>query len=94
MVLTANQITSFFEDADQMALKNRTRTNSLVAEGIVTVDELKEWDDDDWDQWASNCKRPDKISGPNNPALLIAVAPYPLSVKSLKCLKTASKLVC
>ena len=47
MVLTANQITSFFEDEDQMALKNRTRTNSLVAEGIVTVDKLKEWDDDD-----------------------------------------------
>ena len=76
-----------------MALKNKTKTNSLVAEGIVTVDELKERDDDDWDQWASNCKRPDKISHPNNPALLIMVAPYSLSAKSLKRLKTAFKLV-
>ena len=50
MVLTAGQVTSFFEDANQMALKNRIRVNSLVAEGIVTVDELKEWDGDDWDQ--------------------------------------------
>ena len=49
MVLTAGHITSFFEDANQMALQNRTRTNSLVAEGIVTVYELKEWNDDDWD---------------------------------------------
>jgi hypothetical protein len=93
MVLTAGQITSFFEDADQMGLKNRTRIDSLVPEGITTVDELKEWDDDDWDQWASNCKRPDKTADPLNPALLIATVPYSLSVKSLKRLKTASKLV-
>jgi hypothetical protein len=93
MVLTAGQITSFFEDADQMGLKNRTRIDSLVPEGITTVDELKEWDDDDWDQWASNFKRPDKTADPLNPALLIATVPYSLSVKSLKRLKTASKLV-
>ena len=42
MVLTAGQITSFFEDGDQVALKNRIRTNSLVSEGIITVDELNE----------------------------------------------------
>ena len=47
MVLTVGQITSFFEDADQMALKNRIRVNPLPAEGIITVNELKEWDDDD-----------------------------------------------
>ena len=35
----------------------------------------------------------DNIADPNNPALIIAVAPYPLSAKSLKRLKTASKLV-
>ena len=85
-MFTAGHITCFFEDADQMSLKNRTRTNSLVAKGIITVDELKEWDDDDWDQWVSNCKRPDKIAAPNNPAQLIAMAPYSLFVKSLRCL--------
>ena len=49
MVLTEGQITSFFEDAEQMGPKNRTRTNSLVDGGIITVDELKEWDNDDSD---------------------------------------------
>ena len=51
MVLTSAQITSFFEDADQMGLTHRTRTLSLNAEGIITVGGLAEWKDDDWDQW-------------------------------------------
>ena len=93
MAITVNQITSFFEDADQMGLEARTRTSSLNVEGITTIDDLGEWDDDDWDQWASNCKRPGSTRDPNNAALLIATVPYTLSVKSLKRLKLASKLV-
>ena len=50
MAITVNQITSFFEDVDQMGLAARTRTNSLNVEGITTIDDLREWDDDDWDQ--------------------------------------------
>ena len=50
MVLTAAQIISFFEDADQMGLTHRNRTLSMNTEGIITVGELAEWKDDDWDQ--------------------------------------------
>ena len=50
MVFTAAQITSFFEDEDQMGLTHRTRTLSLNTEGIITVGELAEWKDNDWDQ--------------------------------------------
>ena len=72
MVLTAGQITSFFEDNDQCGLTNRTKISSLNAEGISTIDDLAEWEDEDWDQWASNCKRPDKTVDPNNAAQLIS----------------------
>ena len=64
MVLTAAQITSFFEDADQMGLTHRNRTLSLNTEGIITVGELAEWKDDEWDQWNNNCKKPDRIPDP------------------------------
>ena len=93
MVLTADQQFSFFEDADQMSLKHRTRVYSLDVEGIENVDDLADWDDEDWDQWASNCKKPDRIQDPNNAANLIAQVPFPLSIKSLKRLKIASKLI-
>ena len=93
MVLTVNQLTSFFEDAGQMGLVTRTKTNSLNTEGITSIDDLAEWDDDDWDQWASKCKRSDKTQDPNDATQLIATVPYSLSVKSLKQLKLASKLV-
>jgi len=93
MVLTGAQVTAFFEDPDQCGLENRTRVLSLDAEGISTIDDLAEWEDEDWDQWARNCKRPDKIEDPANPGQLIDTVPYPLSVKSLKRLKIASKLV-
>ena len=47
MVFTAAQRVYFFGDADQMGLSNRTRTLSLIIEGIHTVDDLADWDDDD-----------------------------------------------
>ena len=93
MVLTAAQQVSFFEDADQMGLKHRSRVYSLDVEGIENVDGLADWDDEDWGQWASNCKKPDRIQDPNNAANLIAQVPFPLSVKSLKRLKIVSKLI-
>ena len=61
MVLTGGQITAFFEYADQVGLTNRTRLSSLDPKAIAFIDDIAEWDDDDWDQWASNCKRPDKM---------------------------------
>ena len=68
MVLSVAQVTSFFEDADQMGLTNRTHNLSLNTEGITTVVELAEWKDDDWDQCKNNCKKPDRIPDPANPA--------------------------
>ena len=93
MVLSAAQITSFFEDADQMGLTHRTRTLSLNSEEIITVGELSEWKDDDWDQWNNNCKKPDRITDPANYANLIHQTPFAISVKSLKRLKAASELI-
>ena len=93
MVLTAAQTTSFFEDADQMGLTHRTRTLSLNSEGIITVGELSEWKDDDWYQWKNNCKKPDIIPDPENPANLIHQTPFTISVKSLKLSKAESELI-
>ena len=91
--MTDAQQVSFFEDADQMGPKHRTRVYSLDIEGIENVDDLSDWDDDDWYQWASNCKKIDRIQDPKNTANLIAQVPFPLSVKSLKRLKISSKLI-
>ena len=83
MILTAAQIISFFEDADQMGLTHQTRTLSLNTEGIITVGELAEWKDDDWEQWKNNCKKPEKIPDPENPANLIHQNPFAISVNSI-----------
>ena len=42
MVFTGAQSTSFFDDADQMGLANRTRV-FLWSEGITDVDDLEEF---------------------------------------------------
>ena len=93
MVLTVAQIKSFFEDADQMGLNHQARTILLNSEGIITVGELAEWKDDDWDQWNKICKNPDRIPDPENPANLIHKTPFAISVKSLKRLKAPSELI-
>ena len=81
MILTADQITLFFEDADQIGLTHRTRTLSLNSEGIITVGELAECKYDDWDQWKNNFKKSDRIPDPTNPANLIHQTPFAISVK-------------
>ena len=57
MVLTAAQTTAFFEDAAQMAIPHDT-VLQLQTEGITTVDDLEDFDDDDIDQVSSNLRRP------------------------------------
>ena len=57
------------------------------------VGELAEWKDDDWDKWKNNCKKPDRIPDPANPANLIHQTPLAISVKSLKRLKAVSELI-
>ena len=93
MVITAAQIKSFFEDADQMGLTHRTRTLSLNTEAIITVGELAEWKDDDWDQWKNNCRKPDRIPDPEKPANLIHQTSFVISVNSPNRLQAASELV-
>ena len=93
MVLTVGQTIAFFEDVDKMGLDNRTRVDSLDAEEMFTVNDMAEWKDDDWDSWVVNCKRPDKIPDPANPGQLIAQALFTISVKSIKRLKAAARLV-
>ena len=61
MVFTVAQQVSFFEDADQMGLSNRTRTLSLIIEGIAAVDDLADWDDNDWNQWNYHGKNPNRV---------------------------------
>ena len=93
MVLTTAQITAFFEDAAHMGLSNGTWFDSLNVEGITSVDDLAKWEDDDWDQWMSNCKKPDRIPDTVNSAQLIHQVPFPLLVKSLNRLNIASRMV-
>ena len=59
MVFTAAQITSFFEDTDQCGLDHRTRVSLLNVEEITSMDDLADWEDDDWDRWVTSYKKPD-----------------------------------
>ena len=95
MVFTNTQITSFFEDRDQMGLSNRTRVY-LQGEGITDPSDLLEFvDKDAWLQIVETCKRPPQVPGPGappNPAL-VSQQPFQLPAKSLLRLKVASKVV-
>ena len=53
MVLTAPQTTAFFENAGQMGLSNRTRLQ-LQLEGISMLEDLAEWDSEQWGDFNSN----------------------------------------
>jgi hypothetical protein len=95
MVFTANQVTAFFEEATQMAIPNATRVQ-LVTEGIATVDDLGEFDDENLKQIAENLRRPsgrvpvdpDAEDGPTMPT-----PPFVFGAKSLNRLKAAADLV-
>ena len=63
MVYTAAQQTAFFTTPTQMRLSVRTRTQ-LEIEGITDVADLSEWTDDQWDDFATNCRRPGQIPDP------------------------------
>ena len=76
-----------------MGLSNSTRTLSLILEGIAAVNDPSDWYDNYWYQWNSNYKKPDRVQDPNNAANIIAQVPFKVSVKSLKRLKIASKLI-
>jgi hypothetical protein len=80
MVLTNQQTTAFFEEAAQMGLAQETRA-ALALEGIVAVDDLVEFKDDDIKQIAANLRRP------------AAGQPLVFGAKSQNRLKAAAKLL-
>ena len=92
MPFTAAQTTAFFVNANQMAMNNNTR-NALAQEGIVTVDDLAEFDDDEFSQIVRNLRNPPHVPGPANPGAFIQQGPFEFSAKSLKRLKVAAKAV-
>ena len=94
MVLTAHQLTSFFEDANQMGLSNRTRLH-LQTEGITDpVDLIDFVTKDSWDPIVDNCKRPPQIPGPGQGAgVFVNQQAFHLPAKSLMRLKTAAQVV-
>ena len=93
MVITASQISAFFEDEAQMGFSNSTQFDSLNAEGITLMNDLAEWEDDYWDQLMSNYKKPDRIPDIINADQLIHQVTFPLSVNYFKILKIASRMV-
>lgn len=73
-----------------MALSARTYAQ-LQAQGINSVYDLQEWVDSEWKQFAKTCSSPPQVQDPNQAAgILLNQAPFDLSVKSLKRLKSAS----
>ena len=91
MVFTAAQITSFFEDAAQMGLSNRTRLY-IQGEGINHPDDLQEFAEKDaWDQIIENCKMPPQSA--NAAGVLINQQPFIFPAKSLMRLRIAARVV-
>lgn len=92
MPFVAAQTAAFFTDGDQMALIARTVTQ-LQTEGITAVDDLAEFEEDDFKQLVTNLKHPPQIPDPANAANLIHDVPYVLGAKSLRRLKVAATAI-
>jgi hypothetical protein len=96
MVYTAAQLTAFFEEAGQMGIPHETRVQ-LATEGIVTVDDLSEFDEDNLKQIADNLRRPsgrvpiDPVNDPQGPTM--STPAFVFGAKSFNRLKAASDLV-
>ena len=91
MPLTANQVTAFFQEVDQMGLSAQTRIH-LQGEGILIPDDLIYFTSkDSWDQIVDNCKRPARIPDPANVGQFIAQEAFQLPTKPLMRLKVSSK---
>ena len=79
-----------------MGLSDFNRVDSLQVEGIVKVNYMAEWEDEDWDNWCSNFKKPDRVPDLNAGAAsgtLVYQVPFLVPVKSLKRITIAYQLV-
>jgi len=93
MVFTNAQTTAFFEHNDQMALPNAARIQ-LQVEGLTSIDDLAEFNQDMFEKIASNLRRPSGWIP--DPAIPNAMIPQPLFVfgtKSQQDLVAAADLV-
>ena len=80
MVLTAAQMTSFFENADQMGVQHATVVQ-LALEGIQTVDDLADFDKEALQQLADNLRRPrGRVPNPDPGAAAGSTIPTPAFV--------------
>ena len=75
-----------------MALLARTHTQ-LLTEGIATVDDLSEFNKDDFKQIVDNLKSPPATLNAAEPPVLVPTAPFVLGAKSLHRLKVAAQAV-
>ena len=91
MVWTNQQITNFFTEDTQMAIPAAT-IPGLQAEGIVAVDDLEEFNDDDLSTLMSNLRRPAGTTTDQN-GNVVPNPSYVLGAKSLKRLKIAAAAV-
>ena len=91
IVYTAAQHAAFFTTVTQMRLSVRTRVQ-LEIEGITDDADLSECTDDQWDDFAMNCRRPGQILDPTDAAVLIHQQPFIVPMPSLKRLKITSKM--
>ena len=96
MVLTAAQMTTFFEHVKQMGIPHGTVVQ-LQSEGIDVVADLVDFDKDSLQQLADNLRRPGgRVLDPNPGALpgsTISTPPFVFGAKSQKCIAVACDLV-
>ena len=90
-----NQIETdfFFPDATQMGLSIPVQA-ALHLEGIIEVDDLLEFDDEQWKTVISNLKNPAStmsVAQPNSPRIPIRGINYAIEEISLSQLKVASE---
>ena len=77
MVLTAAQMTAFFENADQMVVQHATVVQ-LAQEGIQSIDDLADFDKDGLQQLADNLQCPGgRVPNPDPGAAAGETIPMP-----------------
>ena len=96
MVLTANQTTTFLEDVGHMGIPHRTVVQ-MQQEGIITVDDIAEFEKETIETLSSNLRRPSgRVQDPNAAApegATIPTPPFVFGAKSQTRLVVAAKLL-
>ena len=94
MVWTQAEIDAFFTERGQMAIPQDTVNGGLMAEGIATVDDLEEFQDEDIKAVQDNLRKPaGTVPDPSNPGQRMGAPSYVLGAKSVKRLKIAAAAV-